>query len=58
MSNGSELKSPGAQALREAHDAIADYPRVAPDSTEAQHYDEQIEYCQSIILAMIPKGGA
>jgi len=44
-----------AEALREAHDAIADYPRVAPDGTEAQHYDEQIEYSQSIILALIDK---
>lgn len=42
-------------ALREAHDAIAEYPRVSPDSTEAQHYDEQIEHCQSIILALTEK---
>jgi hypothetical protein len=42
-----------AGALTKAADAIADYPRVAPDATEAQHYDEQIEYCQSIILALI-----
>ena len=47
-----------AAALREARDAIEDYPRVAPDGMEAQHYDEQIEYSQSIILALIPDAGA
>jgi hypothetical protein len=50
---GERVQAAVAAALREAADAIADYPRVAPDATEAQHYDEQIEYCQSIILALI-----
>ena len=44
-----------AEALREAHDAIADYPRVSPDADEARHYDEQIEHAQRIVLALIDK---
>ena len=42
-----------AAKLIEVHDAIADYPLVAPDEMEAQHYDEQIGHSQSIILALI-----
>lgn len=49
------LETAREDALREARDAIADYPRVAPDGLEVQHYDEQIEYCQSIIDALIDK---
>ncbi len=38
-----------AAALERARNDIADYPRVAPDATEAAHYDEQIEHSQRII---------
>lgn len=38
--------------LRQAADDISDYPRVALDGIEAQHYDEQIAYAQQIILAI------
>lgn len=43
-----------AAAYEEAADACADYPRVAPDATEAQHYDEQIEHSQACIRALTP----
>ena len=40
-------------ALEEAFAAIADYPRVAPEEDEWVRYDEQIEYSQGIIRALI-----
>lgn len=43
-----------AAAYEDAADACADYPRVAPDATEAQHYDEQIDHSQACILACTP----
>ena len=43
-----------AAAYEAAADACADYPRVAPGSTEARHYDEQIEHSQACIGAMTP----
>lgn len=39
-------------AYEAAADACADYPRVAPDATEAQHYDEQIDHSQACIRAL------
>ncbi len=38
--------------LEKARDQIADYPRVAPDGTEAQHYDEQIDHSQACLDAL------
>jgi hypothetical protein len=43
-----------AAAYEAAADACADYPRVAPDATEARHYDEQIDHSQACIRAMTP----
>lgn len=45
------------KARREVHDAIADYPRVAPDEAEWTRYDDQIAHSQQIILAMIETEG-
>ena len=43
-----------AGAYEAAAHNIEDYPRVAPDAAEAQHYDEQIEHAQAIIRALTP----
>lgn len=43
-----------AAAYEAAIDACSDYPRIAPDATEAQHYDEQIEHSQACIRALTP----
>ena len=49
-----EVQAMIAGAFEAAANNIEDYPRVAPDRTEAQHYDEQIEHAQAIIRALIP----
>ncbi len=43
------------KALEGAVEAIADYPRSSPDYDEWTRYDEQIEYSQGIIRALIPE---
>lgn len=39
--------------LEDAANRMADYPRAAPDATQAQHYDEQIEHSQRIVREMM-----